>query len=284
METHPRRRLRSLILALVLAVAATNDVVASDFSIFGRHAIDAVPEALAGFEGAEVRILRRDARGLVAEVRVPDGVKINARYSDYTTEIFVLEGRLRLEHKTQQESLAQHDLAKHDYAHIPSLVRVASLQATAASRLLVFFDPARSTDGNALSVVRTTASDWTAGMVSARDTGIALKLQVRDLYQVSESGQRTWLLRAGADLTLPWERHRTIEEGYLISGDYRLFECLEGREQRFDYRTGGYFYRAPGIVHGGPSSGSSDEIVMLLRTPDKLTVEFLPSCATPANP
>ena len=53
METHPRRRLRSLILALVLAVAATNDVVASDFSIFGRHAIDAVPEALAGFEGAE---------------------------------------------------------------------------------------------------------------------------------------------------------------------------------------------------------------------------------------
>jgi len=63
-----------------------------------------------------------------------------------------------------------------------------------------------------------------------------------------------------------------------------LFECLEGREQRFDYRAGGYFYRAPGIVHGGPNSGSSGEIVMLLRTPDKLTVEFLPTCSTPANP
>ena len=130
-------------------------------------------------------------------------------------------------------------------------------------------------------------ADWAiqmAGMVSVRDTGIALKLQVRDLYQVPQSGQRTWLLRAGADLTLPWERHRTIEEGYLVSGDYRLFECLEGREKRFDYRAGGYFYRAPGIVHGGPSSGSSGEIVMLLRTPDKLTVEFLPTCSTTANP
>jgi len=224
METDSRRRLRTLIPLLVLATTgAMIETKASDFSIFGRHAIDTPASALAGFEGAEVRILRHDSRGLVAEVNLPIGVT-------------------------------------------------------------VFFDPPRSTDGNALSVVRTAASDWVAGMVSARDTGIALKLQVRDLYQVPQSGQRTWLLRAGADLTLPWERHRTIEEGYLISGDYRLFECLEGREKRFDYRAGGYFYRAPGIVHGGPSSGSSGEIVMLLRTPDKLTVEFLPTCSTTANP
>lgn len=280
METYPRRRLRSLISLLVLAAAsAMNNIWASDFSIFGRHAIDAAPESLAGFEGTEVRVLRRDPRGLVAEVNLPVGVTVNPRYADHTAEVFVLEGQLRLGHDSRREMLA-----KHDYLHIPSIAPAVSLHAITASTLLVFFDPARSTDGNALSVVRTTASDWSAGMVSARDTGIALKLQVRDLYQVPQSGQRTWLLRAGSDLTLPWERHRTIEEGYLVSGDYRLFECLEGREQRFDYRPGGYFYRAPAIVHGGPRSGSSGEIVMLLRTPDKLTVEFLPTCATPANP
>ena len=280
METDSRRRLRTLIPLLVLATTgAMIETKASDFSIFGRHAIDTPASSRAGFEGAEVRILRHDPQGLVAEVKLPIGVTVSARYADRTAEVFVLEGQLRLEQDSRREMLA-----KHDYLHIPSIVRAVSLRAIEASTLLIFFDPPRSTDGTALSVVRTAASDWVAGMVSARDTGIALKLQVRDLYQVPQSGQRTWLLRAGADLTLPWERHRTIEEGYLVSGDYRLFECLEGREKQFDYRAGGYFYRAPGIVHGGPSSGSSGEIVMLLRTPDKLTVEFLPTCSTTANP
>ncbi|MBU6211633.1 MAG: hypothetical protein KJS73_05480 [Gammaproteobacteria bacterium] len=280
METHSRRRLHKLIPLLVLAAAgAMIETQATDFSIFGRHALDVPAGPLAGFEGADVRVLRHDPRGLVAEVRVPIGVTVSAPDGDHTAEVFVLEGQLRLEHDSRREMLA-----KHDYLHIPAVVRAAALQAIAASTLLVFFDPPRLTDGNTISLVRTTAGDWSAGVVSARDTGIALKLQVRDLYQSPQSGQRTWLLRAGADLTLPWERHRTIEEGYLVSGDYRLFECLAGREQRFDYRSGGYFYRAPGIVHGGPRSGSSGEIVMLLRTPDKLTVEFLATCATPANP
>jgi quercetin dioxygenase-like cupin family protein len=278
METHARRRLRALTLLLVLA-ATMADSRAADFSIFGRHAADVAAETLAGFEGVEARLLRRDSRGLVVELRLPAGATINATRANYTAEWFVLAGQLQLEHGSNGELLV-----KQDYVRVPSRESALPLRAIQASTMLLFLDPPRSSDGEKFKIVRTGANDWTAGMVSARDTGVALKLQVRDLYHEPQSGQRTWLLRAGADLTLPWERHRTIEEGYLISGDYRLFECLEGREQSFDYRAGGYFYRAPGIVHGGPRSGSSGEIVMLLRTPDKLTVEFLPSCAASTKP
>ena len=55
METDSRRRLRTLIPLLVLATTgAMIETKASDFSIFGRHAIDTPASALAGFEGAEV--------------------------------------------------------------------------------------------------------------------------------------------------------------------------------------------------------------------------------------
>jgi len=254
-------------------------LIRTDFSIFGRHATDTTIERLADFEGAETRVLRRDERGLVLEIELLAGATVTPRLKDETLEIFVLEGQVRFRHASDIEKLT-----KHDYLRVPSLVSAPRLQADSPTRLLVFLDPPRSTDGSILSVVRTTPTDWQAGMVSARDTGVALKLQVRDLYQEPTTGQRTWLLRAGADLRLPWERHRTIEEGYMLSGDYRLFECLSGQARRFDYRAGGYFYRAPGIVHGGPESGSSDEILMLLRTPEKLTVEFLPACAPSTNP
>ena len=83
METDSRRRLRTLIPLLVLATTgAMIETKASDFSIFGRHAIDTPASALAGFEGAEVRILRHDPQGLVAEVKLPIGVTVSARYAD----------------------------------------------------------------------------------------------------------------------------------------------------------------------------------------------------------
>lgn len=279
METPTRRRLRSLILLSALAVVTAADTHATDFSIFGRHAADVAAEPLPGFEGVDARVLRRDSRGLVVEISVPSGATVNARQANYTAEWFVLAGELQLEQGLRGELLT-----KQDYVRVPSREENLSLRAVQASKLLLFLDPPRSSDGEKFTLVRTSVNDWVAGMVSARDTGIALKLQVRDLYHEPQGGRRTWLLRAGADLTLPWERHRTIEEGYLISGDYRLVECLDNREQSFDYRAGGYFYRAPGIVHGGPRSGSSGEIVMLLRTPDKLTVEFLPTCSPSTNP
>lgn len=254
-------------------------LIQNDFSIFGRHAADTTAGGLEGFEGTDTRVLRRDERGIVLEIALPAGASVTPRLNDETTEVFVLEGQVQFRRESEPESLA-----KHDYLRVPSRVSMPQLQAVGPARLLLFLDRPRLTDGADISLVRTQATDWQAGMVSARDTGIALKLQVRDLYQEPTTGRRTWLLRAGSDLRLPWERHRTIEEGYLLAGDYRLFECLSGQAQRFDYRAGGYFYRAPGVVHGGPQSGSSDEILMLLRTPEKLTVEFLPACASSTNP
>jgi hypothetical protein len=45
-----------------------------------------------------------------------------------------------------------------------------------------------------------------------------------------------------------------------------------------DYATGEYFYRPGGIVHSGPQSGSQGGALWLLRTPTRLTVDFVDGC------
>lgn len=188
---------------------------------------------------------------------------------DYTLEVFVTAGELRWQDQT---------LRRHDYAYLPAGASAAALATGQSTELLLYFDPPRGTDGNEARVVHTETIAWRGGSVAQRDTGRALKLEVKDLRKVDATGQRTWLLRAGADLDVPWERHNTVEEGYLLSGQYRLVECLPQGQVASDYQPGGYFYRPPGIVHSGPESGARTEVLWLLRSPTRLDVEFLPHC------
>ena len=173
-------------------------------------------------------------------------------------------------------------LATHDYGYLPTAApapRLASGPQGASA--LIFLDPPAASDGEAARILHTDQLDWRPGVVSQRDTGLALKLEVLDLLWVESTGQRTWLLRAGPDLKVPWEVHQGVEEGFLLQGDYRMGECLPGDEEPTtgDYAPGGYFYRPGGIVHSGPESGSTNGALWLLRTPTRLTVEFVDGCA-----
>jgi quercetin dioxygenase-like cupin family protein len=226
------------------------------------------PVRLAEWGEASARVLHRHATGeSVAQLELPAGWALTwppprAR----TLEIFVLTGEL---------TVAGATLTEWSYLHVPVSVPLR-LASSRGATILVYADLPQPTDGTQMRIVATTSADWRSGVIAARDTGRSLALEVRDLLNVPSTGQRTWLLRAGADLVLPFERHQTVEEGYIVHGRYRLIERLERGETVFDHEPGGYFWRPAGIVHGGPRSGSDGDFVMLLRTPKSLTVEFVP--------
>lgn len=242
--------------------------------IVERHA-DAQPlKSLAPFGNAAARLLaEHSAAQQVAVLELPPGWHwLPPSQREHTWELFVLQGELLW---------GSRPLGPKDYAYLPSRASAPELRATAVTRALLFLDPPRPSDGEVGRVVEYDEAAWRPGVVAERDTGLRLPLEVRDLRWVQATGQRTWLLRAGPELVLPWERHETVEEGFIVAGEYRLVECLPGARLTGTYRPGGYFYRPPGIVHGGPGSGSDGTVVMLLRTPEALTVEFLTGPSPP---
>lgn len=187
-------------------------------------------------------------------------------------EIFVLAGGMTWEGQ---------QLAASDYLRIPTAVLAPPMGiGTEGVEALVFVDPAveEKQISQRATIKLDSPGQWRPGVAAKKDTGKALKLEVRDLFYEPSSGQRTWLVRAGPDLTVPWEVHQAVEEGYLVAGDYYLGGCLSEGPVYGEYRTGGYFYRPGGWVHSGPESGSKTGVVWLMRTPTTLTVEFLEAC------
>lgn len=264
------------------SASASDSPALSTEAVFGRHLSAAdqqqpIPE----FSFAPGRILHRYTDGrLVAEIELP----ANWRWSSSSDEALpdkVSAPTLALEVLVLAGELYFGDaqLTQYDYLQWPAGFGADTLHTQQPAKLLVFFDPPRSGDPAEPRIVRTAPTDWGGSSVSQRDTGVALKLEIRSLFKDDATGRWTWLLRAGPDLVLPWEVHRTVEEVYLVEGDYRLYECLPDGKTRFDYRPGGYFHRPAGIVHGGPDSGSPGDILMLLRTPTELTVEFKDGCS-----
>ncbi len=264
------------------SASASDSPALSTEAVFGRHLSAAdqqqpIPE----FSFAPGRILHRYTDGrLVAEIELP----ANWRWSSSSDEALpdkVSTPTLALEVLVLAGELYFGDaqLTQYDYLQWPAGFGADTLHTQQPAKLLVFFDPPRSGDPAEPRIVRTAPTDWGGSSVSQRDTGVALKLEIRSLFKDDATGRWTWLLRAGPDLVLPWEVHRTVEEVYLVEGDYRLYECLPDGKTRFDYRPGGYFHRPAGIVHGGPDSGSPGDILMLLRTPTELTVEFKDGCS-----
>jgi len=256
--------------AAVLGVLSGTHALAelSQEAVFGRHLderdrLQALPE----FGNAPARVLQRYQDGrIVAELSLPSGWQWpNGVVPTRSVELLVLNGRLQWNDA---------ELSRLDYLQWPAGTPSRNLTSAVATQALVFIDPPRPTDPVDARVVRTTPMDWGGSSVSKRDTGVELKLEIRSLFKEERSGRWTWLLRAGPDLVLPWEVHRTVEEVYLIEGEYQLHECLPAGKTRFDYRPGGYFHRPAGIVHGGPDSGSPGDILMLLRAPTELTRYF----------
>lgn len=265
------RLLRSFAMAALLAVPAAAAGTDPDLILY-RHTGDA-PEATFPILGnVPVRLLNeaRDGRRVgVAEFRAGWSRELSAERS-HTIELLVLEGEMTADGAA---------LGPYHYLYLPAAAPAPVWTAGAGgARALMFLDPIRNTDGTQSRVMDTQAVPWRAGIVAQRDTGVTLAVEVKDLLWVEETGQRTWLLRMGADFRLPWEVHETAEEAFLLEGRFRLGECLDQGPVHGEYRPGGYFYRPAGIPHGGPESGTDSRAFFLLRTPTHLTVTFQDAC------
>ena len=258
--------------AWFLAPIVTASESQTDALVLFRNASE-VPatgiEALGGINGRLINDAS-DGRQVAVVDLAPQELFDLPEVRQHTIELLVLDGELLWSGRT---------LRYLDYGYWPQKEGALSWRSgKQGATLLLFLDPPRDRDSPKGRIQRNSDKDWLPATVALRDAGIALALETKELLYDSISGQRTWLLRVDPDFSIPWEVHTSAEEGFLIAGDFRVGECLPEGPVVGGYLPGGYFYRPAGRVHSGPSSGSDQGALWVLRTPTELTVEFLDSC------
>jgi hypothetical protein len=164
-------------------------------------------------------------------------------------EIFVLAGVLEL---------ADLELGPGGYAYLPAGSLGFNLSAYDGARILYFVS-----DDEPEAVIRSPII-ISAGLLDWQPTGDA-GLSTKELRSDPGTGARTWLMRIESGSRVPWQSSSTVREGYLIAGNYRHAECVDGEAVVGQYTPGGYFYRPADSVNGGPPSGGATDAVWLLR-------------------
>lgn len=177
-------------------------------------------------------------------------------------EIFVLQGKLRI---------ADIDLPPGGYAFLPAGSLGFNLETGHGARILYFVN-----DADTESVIRspiiidTSLLEWQPDVMPGMST--------KELRSDPGSGARTWLLRIEGGASVPWQSSSALREGYLLLGNYQHSECVLGKVHTSQYRQGGYFYRPPDIVNGGPASGSDADVVWFLRETTQGSETVAPGC------
>ncbi|MFQ6006398.1 MAG: hypothetical protein ACE5OQ_12945 [Woeseia sp.] len=163
------------------------------------------------------------------------------------------------------------------YAYIPPGYTGSNIRTRLGAVVLYFLD-----EPNSAAVIQTPlildsgVVDWQPVSDNPEDAGLSAK----ELRMDPGSGARTWLLKVDPTATRRWYRSSAVEEGYLLSGDYRHSECVNGEVVTDDYSPGGYFHRPPGAVNGGPEASAVTAAVWLLRRMRKGAVEYVSACVS----
>ena len=224
---------------------------------------------IAGLPGVTAKQLSGDPRTRRSSNRVilPPGWSFNTSASPgKSVEIFVLVGEIELGDMTLETG---------GYAYIPSGTFGSNMSTEFGAEMLYFLD---DLDGSAVIqsplILSSDLIDWLPLSGDAEDFG----LMVKSLRSDPGSGARTWLLRVDPSASRRWTKSTVLREGYLLSGDDRVSECLNGEPATGDYLPGGYFHRPPGAVHGGPEAVSLTGAAWLLREASAGDVAYVDSC------
>lgn len=234
----------------------------------------------ARWPGVRAKLLSEDPRSgrLTVQAEFPAGWSLRrAPISVPSTEIIMLEGELEF---------GGDSLGKYDFAFVPPGTRAPSLKSRSGAHALVFFDPP-APDAAAVArqrerghyVTHFDPQRWQPASL-AKSAGATADLRVMHLKKDPFTTARTWYVKLGAGMTVPWEVHSMVEEGYVMEGDYRLAECLPTRTVIGHYGQGGYFWRPGGIPHSGPQSGPEHGVIWLQRSPVALDVVFYEKCGS----
>lgn len=234
--------------------------------------------SLDGWAGAGARTLSQDAASgrRALRVRFPAGWKLPAApLTAQSLEIVMLEGELQF---------GTTPLGRYDFAFVPPGVAAPAFASPRGAAALLFFDPP-APDAAAVArqrergsyVTRFDPARWQPASL-ARAAGATIDLRVMHLKKDPFTTARTWYVKLGPGMRMPWEVHSMVEEGYVMEGGYTLAECLPTRTVIGDYGQGGYFWRPGGIPHSGPESGPVGDVVWLQRSPVALDVTLFGRC------
>lgn len=183
-----------------------------------------------------------------------------------SVEVYVISGQIMI---------ADLSLAPGNHAYLPPGSMGMSLTTSDGADILYFVDEASP---NAVIQTPLFMSREVVPWKPASGTVLGSGLEEKELRGDPGSGARTWLLQVPAGASIPWQQSSVALEGFLISGDYRESECVEGRAVTGSYAPGGYFRRSAGAIHGGPETGSEQGAVWLLRRASKGTTRELGGC------
>jgi len=182
-------------------------------------------------------------------------------------EIFVLAGELLV---------ADIELKRGGYAFLPAGSLGFNLSAKEGAQILYFVN-----DTDPESVIRSPIIinsyllDW-------EDTAKA-GVSTKELRHDPGNGAKTWLLRVSTGAAQAWESSSVPREGYLVTGNQQYAECVDGKEELWQYSPGGYFDRPAGTINGGPESLALTESIWLLRETAKGDAKVWPSCVVVEN-
>jgi glyoxylate utilization-related uncharacterized protein len=184
-----------------------------------------------------------------------------------SVELFVVTGEITLGTMAMKAG---------SYAYIPPGFIGSNIETSSGAVILYFLD-----DANPDAVIQTpllldsNLLDWQAASDEPEDFGFSVK----ELRMDPGSGVRIFLLRIDPGAIQLWRQSSKSEEGYLLSGNYRHSECVNGEALTYDYLPGGYFARPGGAVHGGPESMAITSSIWYLRRMGESAVQSMPDCA-----
>jgi len=179
-------------------------------------------------------------------------------------EIFVLAGKLQL---------ADIELGIGGYAYLPAGSLGFNMRTTDGARILYF-----RSDIDPDAVIRSPII-IDAGLLAWEPTASS-GLTVKELRKDPGSGAKTWLLKITPGASIPWQTSSANREGYLIAGNYQHSECLAGIAATWQYLPGGYFFRPPGTISGGPEAAASSDAIWLLREVTHGTEQTVAACVS----
>jgi hypothetical protein len=231
--------------------------------------------------GVEVKLLSRDAAsGAVSLMaRLPVGWGNVAGHHVNDMEIFVLSGAVKIGDRRFTDRC---------FTYVPAGVSYGPVAAERETIALWFFEgdasfTASTTSKPGAAVGRSVEyrnyfeEPWEAAVEIgfSKQPGIFMKI----LKRLPNDGPMTWV--AGSFAGRPprrYEAHPSVEEGWLLEGEFNLAECLPEGLKVWHMTGGSYFYRPPNIRHIGPNSGSRSYAIWLFRTPAKLASEYFDDC------
>ena len=217
---------------------------------------------LAGMPGTRAKVYSEDnrSRRISMRLQLPSDWSFGTGAAPgKTLEIYVLEGDL---------TLGEFTLEPGGYAYLPSGSMGVGMSSLKGARLLYFID-----DVQPGAVIQTpiisnsNLLSWQAESDAISEFGLSTKVLRAD----PGSGARTWLMKIEPGAVQDWQQASTVQEGFLLSGQYRHSECGSEGVVSGEYLAGGFFLRPAGSVNGGPDAAAVQTSVWLMRVPNHVS-------------